>query len=135
VTDTPHVTGQTGQTGPTGPLRAPCTYCYQPAGQPCRRSRSRWVGDLDRSPVRKPHAARVRLAAAGWTVRYRDGDAVAEPLRVVNGHSVEIRCPHCARTHWHGWTPEMADDYSHRAGHCAGTDGYLIAPTGTVDAQ
>lgn len=131
--DTPNQTGQTVRTGQTGPIDVPCTYCLQPAGQPCRQSRHRWYGDLDHAAVRsQPHAVRVRLAASGWTVRHHDGYPVAEPIRVVHDRSVEVRCPECARTHWHGWGQDMRDTYSHRASHCHLGDGYFIAPTGDL---
>jgi len=130
---TPNQTGQTVRTGQTGPIDVPCTYCLQPAGQPCRQSRHRWYGDLDHAAVRdQPHAVRVRLAASGWTVRQHDGYPIAEPIRVVHDRSVEVRCPECARTHWHGWGTDMRDAYSHRVSHCHRGDGYWIAPTGDL---
>lgn len=133
MTTTHNQTGQVGRNGLTDPLDVPCTYCHQPPGKPCRQSRHRWYGDLDQATVRpQPHAARVRLAVGGWTVRHHDGYPVAEPIRVVHDRSVEVCCPECAGTHWHGWAPDMDDRYSHCVSHCHRGDGYVIAPTGDL---
>lgn len=113
------------------PMNVPCTYCGRLAGDPCRQSPHRYYGDLDHAPLRRrPHAARVKLAASGWQPRRHDGDLVAEPVQVVYSRSVEVRCPHCARTHWHGWGPDMRVRYTPRVSHCHADAGdYVIAPT------
>lgn len=65
-------------------------------------------------------------------VHHHDGYPIAQPIRVVHDRSVEVRCPECAGTHWHGWAPDMDDRYSHRVSHCHRGDGYVIAPTGDL---
>lgn len=111
-------------------LDVPCTYCRQPAGQPCQ-PRDRW-GTGPAAPRTQPHAVRVALAASGWAPRAHDGIPVAEPLRVLNARTVEVRCPLCAATHSHGWAEYMRTDYSGRAAHCGRSGSYVIAPTGDL---
>jgi len=40
---------------------------------------------------------------------------------------VQVRCPHCHKTHVHGW-PYGADTIGHRVAHCVrgGAGGYCI---------
>ncbi len=42
---------------------------------------------------------------------------------------VWVRCPHCRKTHGHGW-PYGADNIGHRVSHCrSGGDGGYYIPT------
>jgi hypothetical protein len=59
----------------------------------------------------------------------------ASPLLAGEKHGVglvAVWCPYCKRHHYHGWSPDAADnDASHRVAHCGGdslfkTGGYYI---------
>lgn len=68
-------------TNPPTTIDVPCTYCRQPAGQPCQ-PRDRW-GTGPAVPRTQPHAVRVALAASGWAPRAHDGIPVVDIMTFI----------------------------------------------------